>query len=201
MTDNARFVLPPGETFLTQNNFKYYDDQRHLYYEAKKHVKKFRTAIDVGANVGFFSSKMVKDFNQVHAFEPMFSEYTKQNVTNENFTVYPLGLSNEKKEYRFNVKPHHIGMSRIDEKGKHKIQCDVLDNYNFTDVDLIKIDVEHHELSVLEGMKTFLQNNAPVIIIETAINRELILDILSEYGYSTVLKDKTDDILVKENIL
>lgn len=201
MTDNARFVLPPGETFLTQNNFKYYDDQRHLYYEAKKHVKKFRTAIDVGANVGFFSSKMVKDFNQVHAFEPMFSEYTKQNVTNENFTVYPLGLSNEKKEYRFNVKPHHIGMSRIDEKGKHTIQCDVLDNYNFTDVDLIKIDVEHHELSVLEGMKTFLQNNAPVIIIETAINRELILDILSEYGYSTVLKDKTDDILVKENIL
>ena len=201
MTDNARFVLPPGETFLTQNNFKYYDDQRHLYYEAKKHVKKFRTAIDVGANVGFFSSKMVRDFNQVHAFEPMFSEYTKQNVTNENFTVYPLGLSNEKKEYRFNVKPHHIGMSRIDEKGKHTIQCDVLDNYNFTDVDLIKIDVEHHELSVLEGMKTFLQNNAPVIIIETAINRELILDILSEYGYSTVLKDKTDDILVKENIL
>ena len=53
--------------------------------------------------MGFFSSKMVKDFNQVHAFEPMFSEYTKQNVTNENFTVYPLGLSNEKKEYRFNV--------------------------------------------------------------------------------------------------
>ena len=92
-------------------------------------------------------------------------------------------------------------MSRIDEKGKHTIQCDVLDNYNFTDVDLIKIDVEHHELSVLEGMKTFLQNNAPVIIIETAINRELILDILSEYDYSTVLKDKTDDILVKKNIL
>lgn len=41
-----------------------------------------------------------------------------------------------------------------------------LDSYNFTDVDIIKIDVEGYELNVLEGATQTIANNRPVVQVE-----------------------------------
>ena len=41
-----------------------------------------------------------------------------------------------------------------------------LDSYNFTDVDIIKIDVEGYELQVLEGASDTIKRNRPIVQIE-----------------------------------
>jgi FkbM family methyltransferase len=46
-----------------------------------------------------------------------------------------------------------------------------LDSYNFTDVDIIKIDVEGYELQVLEGAVQTIANNRPIVQIECVENQ------------------------------
>lgn len=41
-----------------------------------------------------------------------------------------------------------------------------LDSYNFTDVDIIKIDVEGYELNVLEGASNTIATNRPIVQVE-----------------------------------
>lgn len=47
-----------------------------------------------------------------------------------------------------------------------KIDQRVLDDYNYDDVDIIKIDVEGYELLVLEGASKTIQKNRPIIQVE-----------------------------------
>ena len=187
------FKIPPKDTFLK----KLYDHQRHLYSEAIKHCVKFRNAIDVGGHIGFFSSKMVKDFTHVYAFEPMFHEYLTENVKASNITIYPVGLSDREANFKFYVREWNTGSSRIDKDGKDIIKCDVLDNYKFTDIDLIKIDAENHEKFILRGMSTFFKNNSPVIIIEIndKFTRNEILSNLKAINYELIMQDDADSIL------
>lgn len=52
--------------------------------------------------------------------------------------------------------------------GYQRVQVpqETLDSYNFTDVDIIKIDVEGYEFQVLEGAVQTISNNRPIIQIE-----------------------------------
>ena len=189
------FKLPPQEEFLK----KMFDHQGELYYEAVKYCTSKRSAIDVGGHIGLFSNKMIKDFENVYAFEPMFHSFLKENVNSEKLTIYPFGLSSKETNHNFIVKPTHTGMSRIDLSGKDTIECKTLDSFNFLNVDLLKIDVEGHEIHVLEGSKNFFKNNSPVIIIEinNKKNRKQIFNILNQYNYKEIKKINQDFLFSK----
>ena len=47
-----------------------------------------------------------------------------------------------------------------------------LDDFKFRNVSYIKMDVQFHELEVLEGAKKTLKNNSPVLCIECARRNE-----------------------------
>ena len=55
---------------------------------------------------------------------------------------------------------------------KVKIDTMKLDNFNFDEIDYIKIDVQFHELEVIEGAINTLKNNNPVLCIEAARRNE-----------------------------
>ena len=58
------------------------------------------------------------------------------------------------------MKHKHINGSSI------KIKTKLLDDYKLKNVDFIKIDVQEHELEVLQGAKETLKNNSPILCVE-----------------------------------
>ena len=182
----------------------------HIDVIIQKLLKAGDTAIDIGANLGYFSaamSKYVGEEGQVIAFEPMPPTFERLVFCTEvnGFTnVRPHCIALGAKEgghltMTFNpISPGNAsvyadGVSKFDNKVDVKITT--LDAFTeglkLSKVHLIKMDVEGHELEVLKGAKSFLSSMSAYIIFE--INKyksqqagwkpEQIFMCLVEYGY------------------
>lgn len=141
-------------------------------------VNKSNVAIDIGANVGFYSYHCSKFFNKVHAFEPILDvsshlrEYSKKN---QNIILHDCALSNcNGKDFisiPYNEKSIlNYGYASLSNKFKdlEKIEIEkrTLDSFNFNDVDFIKIDVEGHEAEVIEGGISSIKKFMPLMLVE-----------------------------------
>ena len=56
-----------------------------------------------------------------------------------------------------------------------------------TKIDLIKIDVNGHELSVLKGLSKIIKRDKPALIIETGEDIKIIGRYLKKYGFEKYL--------------
>lgn len=135
------------------------------------HIKNRKhTAIDVGGHCGFWSFYLGGNFKKVYAFEPVkiFRECFKKNIPHENVELVPIALGNENGFVRMNVELENTGATHVSNKtdGLNKVELKKLDDYGFTDIDFIKIDVEGYENQVVLGAKETLLRNKPIIIIE-----------------------------------
>lgn len=163
-----------------------------------------RIAIDIGANVGFFTTGLSTRFDHVHAFELNPSTRTAliANTKNtDNITVYNVGLSNNQRTVQF-LEDSASGNVRIPHDDELEVlgpmDCEnkvvPLDDYNLTQVDLIKIDVEGHEFEVLCGAKNTILANKPLIVCEIWNRRDLnfipprlrVIELMKSYGYEIV---------------
>jgi len=71
------------------------------------------------------------------------------------------------------------------------------------DIDLIKIDVDGHEIPLLEGARETLARNTPVINIEMKRDKrpakvKRIEQILKDLGYRFVKRTKSDEVWLKQ---
>ena len=57
-----------------------------------------------------------------------------------------------------------------------------LDDFNFNEIDYIKMDVQFHELEVIEGAINTLIKNNPVLCIEAARRNEEELSYVKKWG-------------------
>ena len=103
------------------------------------------------------------------------------------------------------------------------VKVSTVDSYEFDDVDLIKIDVEGHEKSVIEGALKTIKKTQPILLVEIEqrhIEKEiedifqLILNLnyngfflldnsltpLEEFSYEKNQKPFLDNVIVKEYI-
>lgn len=145
--------------------------------------------IDIGANLGYMSinaSKIVGPKGKIISFEPDNTIYNllENNIflnNVENIKLNKIGLSNYNGEASFNIATES-GLSRLENKNnnleglilqtKTTIKVNTLDSYildnNLTNlkIHMIKIDVEGHELNILQGAINLLKDSKPIIILE-----------------------------------
>ena len=208
-----QFKAPPTD----KNDFGKIPNNE-AYDFAKTLVTNFGFALDIGAHIGTMARKIGADFKEVKCFEPAFHRYTKENTADlDNVTVKPFALGNEDKQEEMYIMEQKTGGSSIVkhprrwekwQKNANTATINVrrLDNYGYTNIDFIKIDVESYEYFVIDGGRETLKNNSPVIMIEyldkyphheyppAETNR-----LLEGLGYKKVKRIKDDYIYIKES--
>lgn len=147
-------------------------------------------SVDVGVYRGVHSYEMAKYSKNVHSFEPnpiIFKElrkYLPSIIKNINLYNYALSDKNEKKKLKIPLRDsnmnksnyeeyYKMGLATVHEKNifqnfdEFEINCKRLDEFHFENkVSFIKIDVEGHELQVINGAKNLIKKFKPNLMIE-----------------------------------
>ena len=148
-------------------------------------------------NIGKAIDRALGNFNHAYAFEPCKSIrfLCEANILMhnkvDNVDVFDCGISNENTTSYFNgwqlntLPERDIETTcplKAKEVTKGNIQLRTLDSFNFTNVGLIKIDIEGHELEALQGMiGTLVRNDYPPILIEIW-TEDVYVEIQGELG-------------------
>ena len=144
---------------------QYQDDVRD---EAYKYVNDFSIAVDVGANVGFWSVPLSDKFEKVISFEPIAQVYEclVENTKNlSNIILNNFALGSETKNVNMVFDSSNTGNSYID-GNPGNIKVKKLDDSFMPKFSLIKIDCERHELEVLKGAVNTLLKYKPIVVVE-----------------------------------
>jgi FkbM family methyltransferase len=169
------------------------------------------TAIDVGANQGFFAFAFARIADRVEAFEPNpdYAAFARR-MLGRRARVHAVALSNAAGMAEFLVpvseqgEALHLG-GRLAPAGadpspavRFEVEVRTLDSYAFSDVRAIKIDVEGSEMDVLEGGRETILRDRPALIVELLTGAHadpvaLTQSICSAYGYGAWLatRDRT----------
>ena len=162
---------------------EYQDDVR---LEAYKYVEDFSVAVDVGANIGFWTKPLTKKFEKIIAFEPVQNVFDclKKNTKNLNIDYYQMILSNQRSCADMLLDTNNTGNNIVDTNSfsTGKIKVNKLDNIDLPKFGLIKIDCQGHDYFVLDGAIKTLKKYKPIIVVEqenTAIKscNSLLIDL------------------------
>lgn len=134
-------------------------------------------AVDAGANKGVYLFHLSRHFRRVFAFEPLpaMAVYLKR-AAPANVRVEACALSGKaghatlRLPRGFNelasLEPHGPDWAAGSALEEHDVVLAPLDALALREVHLIKIDVEGHEMAVLEGALETLQRCRPALLIE-----------------------------------
>ena len=160
-------------------------------------INKDQVSLDIGANLGLFTYFMSKYSLKVYAFEP--NPYPLRylpNLIDSNVELMKIAVSDSNQKMNLLIPKSSKGWSsngatlkNISVKNgiKIKVDCRTIDSFNFSNVGLIKIDVEGAEKEVLMGARNTLINTKSNLIIENELihqnDANEIFQITSQMGY------------------
>jgi FkbM family methyltransferase len=172
---------------------------------------------DVGANFGLFGllSKAVNSTSKVTCFEPLTrnSNLISKNSALNTFDleVVQAAVSNKQGSFTFydmNDHDNTIGSFDKDFVLSHRHHKELIptevktitidayaDDTKLSSLDLLKIDVEGHEISVIDGARKTIAKFAPAIILEVSGEQgqqieELLLSIHAGYQFYAIHEEK-----------
>ena len=134
--------------------------------------------VDCGANVGelFLSLKNNKDVEvNYFAYEPDERSYLslKKNISNHS-NIYKIALSDKSQERSLflDTEGGDSSLENFGSSEKIKVNSKRLDEYDYQDIYLLKIDAEGHELEVLRGSEKLL-NKIKFISVDYGLEKGL----------------------------
>jgi FkbM family methyltransferase len=164
--------------------------------------QQLRTAIDIGAWKGPWTTWWSSKVKTIEAFEPNPDIFPnlKQNTNKlKNCTIHNTALGDTTGKVSMQYETHTGTCHVKDYNGS--INLRTLDSYNFQDVDIIKIDVEGFEVPVLNGAKQTILSQHPWIQIEANHTGERygrskvdIFNLLLSWGMKRVIKKWPDQV-------
>jgi FkbM family methyltransferase len=157
--------------------------------------------VDVGANCGLYTRKLARLSRKVHAFEPShkMAEVLRR-TSAQNVSVHEIALSDQIGEAElFTPKDNDqlvYGLASLEPRSvapgqkiaSARVPMARLDAIVHEDVAFVKIDVEGHELNVLNGAVELLENSQPVFLVEAedrhrAQATQLLFEFFDARGY------------------
>jgi FkbM family methyltransferase len=167
-----------GGPFNLMNGGRYEEENIDVLFSFLKEDTVF---LDIGANIGFFSLKIGKRLGprgRVYAFEPhpWIYELLQRNVhvngLGNAITCFNLALSDKNTIATLQYPFGHLGGGHLapgTSSGHTAVDAELrrLDDLVGADFrcDLVKIDVEGHEIGVLNGMQNIVVNSPQIKIL------------------------------------
>jgi FkbM family methyltransferase len=205
--------LPPGQAVYLRPfsddpiavneilNWRSYDDAAR--------IQKEQIVLDVGAHIGIFAlhaASLVGEHGRVIAIEPE-GENFRLLMTNcrlsglRNVNPFNVALSSSVGKRKLHIftlggtASHQLEGSAPERKSRRLsedrvafVDCETVDSIieklRLESVDVIKIDVEGHEIPVLEGGIGVLKRFKPVVVVEVGVERQdPVRGWFQEHGY------------------
>jgi FkbM family methyltransferase len=173
-------------------SLEYYGEYTELEIQLLRNfIKNNYVIYDVGANIGYHTVAFASLGKHVYAFEPNKKNHKLlcRNVKKfNNVTVYDTACSNKNgtmfvEDFNTDVPGNYGEMHMLEDGQECKSQRidDIDDIYG---PDLLKIDVEGHELQVLLGSLETIKEFKPIIFYEAhGSDLDEIYTLLSDLGY------------------
>jgi FkbM family methyltransferase len=179
--------------------------QYRLYEPELRRLDEFvprdRDAVDVGAWWGPWSWWLARQVPRVDSFEPNPDLVVHlASVMPTNVTVHPIALSDRRRQSNLWIPTGGVGTegraslepgNRSESKWrKQEVTTSRLDDVALGDVGFVKIDVEGHELAVLQGATDLLGTQRPTLMIEVEQiadrhgRLDAIIEFLGDRSYS-----------------
>ena len=178
--------------------------------------------IDLGANIGtttILMSEVLSNNCKIFSFEPIYDDILFKNILENNLSdkveIYPYGVGNKIETLKIkqinlldimNFGAVSIINNLEDKEDSYKIDIVPIDYFNFQNISLIKIDVEHMEIEVLEGCLNLIKRCRPTILIETyqldKLQKTNIFKELMDIGYEMdIISEGYNDYIMKIKII
>ena len=159
--------------------------------------------IDCGAWIGQWSL-MHRHAEHVEAFEPNpdILPLLEHNIQScPQIHLHRTALSNRPGRTALRYESHTGTCHMWPEGHAQDIEVRTLDSYQFSDVDIVKIDVEGMEVPLLQGAEQTIRRNRPWILIEGnespgryGRSKRDFLQLLTSWGMTRVYKRWPDQI-------
>ena len=163
-----------------------------------------KTSLDIGASGGLYVAHMVDCSKDCVAFEPQPSSADELEAMvktlNLPVPVERVALSDIPGRATMRVLVSDLGRSTIErenqlddpdgsERTEYEVPVKALDEFSFDSVGFVKIDVEGHEIAVIQGGLNMIKEHRPNLLIEVEDRHKpgatrQVLDLLHQMGYA-----------------